>query len=57
MSDQMAVKLDLDELIFASKNKEYGAYKLRKEYNFHLSAWNVDRHNFPRISYNRTYNL
>ncbi len=32
MAEQLTYNLDLDELIFAKKNKEYGAYKLRKAY-------------------------
>ncbi len=37
MAEQLTYKLDLDELIFAHKNKEYGAYKLRKAYNKYLA--------------------
>lgn len=37
MAEQLTYKLDLDELIFAKKNKEYGAYKLRKSYKSYLS--------------------
>lgn len=37
MAEQLTYKLDLDELIFAQKNKEYGAYKLRKAYKSYLS--------------------
>jgi periplasmic protein TonB len=37
MSNEFAGKIDLDELVFAYKNKEYGAYKLRKAYKTHLS--------------------
>jgi len=37
MAEQLTYKLDLDELIFARKNKEYGAYKLRKAYKTYLS--------------------
>jgi hypothetical protein len=31
------LNLDLDEIIFAQKNKDYGSYKLRKSYEKHLS--------------------
>ena len=37
MAEELTYKLDLDELIFAQKNKEYGAYKLRKSYKSYLS--------------------
>lgn len=37
MTDQINLKTDIDELIFAQKNKEYGAYKLRKAYKTYLS--------------------
>lgn len=37
MADQISNKVDLDELIFAQKNKDYGAYKLRKAYKTYLS--------------------
>lgn len=37
MAEQLTYNLDLDELIFAQKNKEYGAYKLRKAYNKYLA--------------------
>jgi protein TonB len=37
MAEELTFKLDLDELIFAHKNKEYGAYKLRKAYNKYLA--------------------
>ena len=37
MTEQLTYKLDIDELIFAQKNKEYGAYKLRKAYKTYLS--------------------
>jgi len=37
MAEQLTYKLDLDELIFAQKNREYGAYKLRKAYKTYLS--------------------
>ena len=37
MAEQLTPKSDIDELIFARKNKEYGAYKLRKAYKKYLS--------------------
>ncbi len=37
MNEQALRSFDLDEVIFATKNKEYGAYKLRKSYKFYLS--------------------
>jgi protein TonB len=37
MTNQLVLKADIDELIFAKKNKEYGAYKLRKGYKTYLS--------------------
>lgn len=37
MSNQFSYKTDLNELIFANKNKEYGAYKLRKKYKAYLT--------------------
>jgi protein TonB len=37
MTNQISYKPDLDELIFAHKNKEYGSYKLRKAYKTYLS--------------------
>ncbi len=37
MSQVVLNKPDLVELIFADKNKEYGAYKLRKAYNKYVS--------------------
>jgi protein TonB len=41
MSNQSAYQVDLNELIFAKKNKEYGAYQLRKSYNKYvtIAAW------------------
>ena len=33
----LAYQADIDELIFANKNKEYGAYDLRKTYKMFLS--------------------
>ena len=37
MSNEPTSKINIDELIFADKNKEYGAYKLRKAYKQYLS--------------------
>jgi hypothetical protein len=37
MEEDSNYKVDLDELIFAKKNKAYGAYKLRKAYKKYLS--------------------
>lgn len=37
MEEESIYKVDLDELIFAEKNKAYGAYKLRKSYKKYLS--------------------
>ncbi len=37
MAEQLTYKVDIEELIFAKKNKEYGAYKLRKSYKTYLS--------------------
>jgi periplasmic protein TonB len=37
MTAEMINQSDIDELIFAKKNKEYGAYKLRKSYKAYLS--------------------
>jgi protein TonB len=37
MAEQLTYNLDLDELIFAQKNKEYGAYRLRKSYSKYLT--------------------
>ena len=37
MEEESNYKVDLDELIFAKKNKAYGAYKLRKSYKKYLS--------------------
>ena len=36
MSEDTAYKLDITELIFERKNKDYGAYKLRKAYKTYL---------------------
>jgi protein TonB len=33
MYDNLRHKLDIDDLLFESRNKEYGAYQLRKRYN------------------------
>lgn len=37
MSSQLSYKIDINELIFTGKNKEYGAYKLRKSYSTYLT--------------------
>lgn len=37
MVNQLTHKIDIEELIFANKNKEYGAYKLRQSYRTYLS--------------------
>lgn len=37
MTEQLIIDADIDELIFANKNKDYGAYKLRKAYKVYLS--------------------
>lgn len=37
MTEQIILKANIDEVIFAAKNKEYGAYKLRKSYKAFLS--------------------
>jgi protein TonB len=34
---ELTYKIDVDELIFARKNQEYGAYKLRKSYKKYLT--------------------
>ncbi len=33
MYDNLRKWLDIDDLLFKSRNKEYGAYQLRKRYN------------------------
>lgn len=38
MTEQIILKANIDEVIFAAKNKEYGAYKLRKSYKTFLSV-------------------
>lgn len=38
MTFELVQKNDIDELIFAQKNKEYGAYKLRKSYKIYLAV-------------------
>lgn len=38
MSEELIYNIELDELVFAQKNKEYGAYKLRKTYKKYLST-------------------
>lgn len=37
MSKELVHKFDIDEILFAEKNKEYGAYLLRKTYKYYLS--------------------
>jgi periplasmic protein TonB len=37
MVHQIIIKMDIDELVFTNRNKEYGAYKLRKSYKTYLS--------------------
>lgn len=37
MSNQISYKFDINEIIFTGKNKEYGAYQLRKKYNTYLT--------------------
>ncbi len=37
MINESTIKADIDELIFAFRNKEYGSYKLRKSYKVYLS--------------------
>jgi protein TonB len=37
MADETTYKLEIDELIFAHKNKDYGAYKLRKSYKKYVT--------------------
>jgi periplasmic protein TonB len=37
MAEESIYKINLDDLIFAKKNKEYGAYKLRKSYSKYLT--------------------
>jgi protein TonB len=41
MVDETTYKLEVDELIFAHKNKDYGSYKLRKSYKKYvtISMW------------------
>jgi periplasmic protein TonB len=41
MADDITYNLEVDELIFAHKNKDYGSYKLRKSYNKYvtISMW------------------
>ena len=41
MADEITYKLEVDELIFAHKNKDYGSYKLRKSYKKYvtISMW------------------
>ena len=37
MADETTYKLEVDELIFAHKNKDYGSYKLRKSYKKYVT--------------------
>jgi periplasmic protein TonB len=37
MAEESIYKISIDELIFANKNKEYGAYKLRKSYQKYVT--------------------
>ena len=37
MADEITYKLEVDELIFANKNKDYGSYKLRKSYKKYVT--------------------
>ncbi|MCZ7612332.1 MAG: hypothetical protein M5T52_01960 [Ignavibacteriaceae bacterium] len=37
MTEEKKNQTDIEELIFAKKNKEYGAYKLRKAYKTYLA--------------------
>jgi protein TonB len=37
MANEISYKVEIDELLFAQKNKEYGAYKLRKSYKKYLT--------------------
>ena len=37
MAEQLAVK-PFDEIVFEHRNKEYGAYELRKRYNKHMNT-------------------
>jgi protein TonB len=37
MADESTYEISIDDLIFAKKNKEYGAYKLRKSYKKYLT--------------------
>lgn len=37
MANETTYKLDIEELLFARKNKEYGAYRLRKSYKKYLT--------------------
>ena len=37
MASESTYTIEIDELIFAQKNKEYGAYKLRKSYKTYLT--------------------
>ena len=37
MADETTYKIEIDELIFAHKNKDYGSYKLRKSYKKYVT--------------------
>ncbi len=37
MTQETIYKVDIDDLIFAQKNKDYGSYKLRKAYRFYVT--------------------
>jgi protein TonB len=41
MTEELSYKMEIDELIFAHKNKDYGSYKLRKSYKKYvtISMW------------------
>lgn len=41
MAEELSYKMEIDELIFAHKNKDYGSYKLRKSYKKYvtISMW------------------
>lgn len=38
MADQLTPNSDIDEIVFTNRNKEYGAYKLRKSYKKYISV-------------------
>jgi protein TonB len=37
MAEELSYKMEIDELIFAHKNKDYGSYKLRKSYKKYVT--------------------